>query len=57
MCTECSACEILKADRMLNVRLRMLIGMLDQKLEEHAAVSMELRKWLHCCCYYESLSC
>ena len=38
MCAECAACEILKAERVLNARLRMLIGVLDQKLEEHKAV-------------------
>ena len=29
---------MLKAERVLNVRLRMLIGALDQKLEERAVV-------------------
>ena len=33
MCTEYAACEILKAERVLNVRLRMLIGALYLKLE------------------------
>ena len=31
--TEYTACEILKAERVLKVRLRMLIGMLYPKLE------------------------
>ena len=41
-CTEYAACEILKAERVLNARLRMLIGVLYPKLErvwqENAAV-------------------
>ena len=32
-CAEYAACKILKAERVLNVRLRMLIGMLYLKLE------------------------
>ena len=32
-CTEYAACKILKAERVLNVRLRMLIGTLYLKLE------------------------
>ena len=32
-CTEYAACKILKAERVLNARLRMLIGMLYLKLE------------------------
>ena len=32
MHTECTACEILKAERVLNTRLRKLIGMLYLKL-------------------------
>ena len=38
VCTECSACEILKAERLLSTRLRILIGALEQKLEECVAV-------------------
>ena len=34
MRTECTACEILKAERVLNVRLRKLIGALYPKLGE-----------------------
>ena len=32
MCAECTACEILKAERILNTRLRKLIGTLYPKL-------------------------
>ena len=32
-CAECTACEILKAERVLNTRLRKLIGVLYLKLE------------------------
>ena len=32
MHTECTACEILKAERVLNARLRKLIGMLYPRL-------------------------
>ena len=32
MCTECTACEILEAERVLNMRLRKLIGVLYLKL-------------------------
>ena len=36
--TEYAACEILKAERVLNARLRMLIGMLYLEAGESAVV-------------------
>ena len=38
MCAECAACGILKAERVLNARLKKLIGMLYLKLGRSTVV-------------------
>ena len=58
MCAECTACEILKAERVLNTRLRKLIGTLYLKLGECGGINgaAQVTRWLLLVWIFELLS-